>query len=88
MHAEYRLWPFGICLLFVPGALLLWGIGAAHHIHWFGLIVAMCLLSFCSVCGVSLSVQYMVDSYRELGAEALTTMICIRNTMSFGMGYA
>ena len=87
MEAEHRLWPFVACILLVPGSLLLWGIGAAHEVHWFGLIVAMCILAFTNTCGITLSVNYMVDSYRELSGVAITTVILVRNTMSFAIGY-
>ncbi|RAL03653.1 putative MFS transporter [Aspergillus ibericus CBS 121593] len=87
MEAEQRLWPFAVCLLIVPGSLLLWGVGAAHQIHWFGLIVAMCLLALANTCGITLSVNYLVDSYRELSGDAMASVILVRNTMSFAMGY-
>lgn len=87
MEAEYRLWPFAACLILVPGSLLLWGVGAAHEIHWFGLIVAMCMLAFTNASGITLSVNYMIDSYRELSGIAMTTVILVRNTMSFAIGY-
>lgn len=87
MEAEHRLWPFAFCVIAVPGALILWGVGAAHHVHWFGLIFAMWLLAFCNTSGITLSVNYMVDSYRELSGDAMTTVILVRNTMSFAIGY-
>jgi hypothetical protein len=32
-------------------------------------------------------VAYCIDSYRELGGEAIVTVILVRNTMSFAIGY-
>lgn len=87
MEAEHRLWPFAACLLLVPGSLLLWGVGAAHEVHWFGLLVAMCVLALTNTCGVTLSVNYLVDSYRELSGDAMSSIILVRNTMSFAVGY-
>ncbi|KAJ5157628.1 uncharacterized protein N7482_008728 [Penicillium canariense] len=87
MEAEHRLWPFLACLILVPGSLLLWGVGAANEVHWFGLIVAMCLLAFTNTCGITLSVNYLVDSYRELSGVAMVSVILVRNTMSFAIGY-
>ena len=74
-------------MVLVPTSLLLWGVGAAHEIHWFGLMVAMFALSFANTCGVTLSCNYMIDSYKELSGEAITTVILIRNTMSFAISY-
>ncbi|KAI5240011.1 MFS general substrate transporter [Aureobasidium subglaciale] len=87
MEAEHRLWPFCVTMLLVPGSLLLWGIGAAHGIHWFALIVAFGLVAFAVALSVSISVNYMVDSYHEISGEAITSVMLVRNTMSFAMGY-
>ncbi|KAF7116253.1 hypothetical protein CNMCM5793_004329 [Aspergillus hiratsukae] len=87
MEAEQRLWPFLACVIIVPGTLLLWGVGAAHEIHWFGLLVAMCLLALANTSGITLSVNYLVDSYRELSGDAMASVILVRNTMSFAIGY-
>lgn len=87
MEAEHRLWPFVTCLVMVPGSLLLWGVGAAHGVHWFGLIVAMGCLAYTSTVGVTLSVNYMIDSYHDISGDAIVAVILIRNTMSFAVNY-
>ncbi|KEF54200.1 uncharacterized protein A1O9_09996 [Exophiala aquamarina CBS 119918] len=58
MEAEHRLWPFAMCVIVVPASLILWGVGAANQVHWFGLICAMATLAFAVTCGVSLSINY------------------------------
>lgn len=87
LEPEQRLWLFALSALFIPASLILWGVGAAHHIHWFGLIVAMFLIAITNSIGVQLSVSYAVDSYKDLSGEAMVTVILIRNTMSFAIGY-
>ena len=87
MQPEYRLWLFSILILLVPGGLILWGVGAAHNVQWFGVIFAMGVIGFTNTVGVQLSVSYCIDSYRELSGEAIVTVIIIRNTMSFAIGY-
>ncbi|KAK5133040.1 hypothetical protein LTR08_008245 [Meristemomyces frigidus] len=82
---EQRLWGFALPLIVLPASLLLWGVGAAHEIHWFGLIVAMLGTAFCSTCGIALSVNYAIDSYSL--SDSVTSIIIIRNTMSFAIGY-
>jgi hypothetical protein len=37
--------------------------------------------------GVTLSINYMIDSYHELSGDAMTTVIIVRNTMSFAISY-
>lgn len=66
---------------------MLWGVGAAHNVPWFGLVFAMSLIGFTNSVGLQLSVSYCVDSYQELSGEALVTMILVRNSMSFAVGY-
>ncbi|KAH7413826.1 major facilitator superfamily domain-containing protein [Phaeosphaeria sp. MPI-PUGE-AT-0046c] len=87
MEAEHRLWPFATCLIMVPGSLILWGVGAAHGVHWFGLIFAMGCLAYTSSLGVTLSVNYMIDSYHDISGDAIVAVILIRNTMSFAVNY-
>ena len=84
---EQRLWGFALLLVVLPASLLLWGVGAAHNVHWFGLIVAMCGTAFANTCGITLSVNYLVDSYRDIGGDGMTTVMIIRNTMSFAISY-
>lgn len=80
---KHRLWAFTICLIVLPASLILWGVGAAHQIHWFGLIVAMCGTAFCNCCGITPSVNFLVDSYPAVSGDGMTTVVIIRNTMSF-----
>ena len=78
MESEQRLWPFALCIIIVPGSLILWGVGAAHGVHWFGLIFAMGSLAFATTFGVTLSINYMIDSYHEISGDAMTTVILVR----------
>lgn len=47
----------------------------------------MGVIAFSNTVGLALSVAYAVDSYRALGAEAVVTVILVRNTMSFAIGW-
>ena len=87
MEPEHRLWLFSISLFLLPAGLILWGVGAAHAVHWFGIIFAMGMIGFTNTLGVQISASYCIDSYRELSGEAIVTVILIRNTMSFAIGY-
>lgn len=88
VEAESRLWLYVFPVIGVPAALILWGVGAAFSIHWFGLAFAAFLLSAALSTTIILCVNYTVDTYRDLAGEAMITVIVIRNTMSFGVGYA
>ncbi|KAF2099206.1 MFS general substrate transporter [Rhizodiscina lignyota] len=87
LESEFRLWLFAPSVILVPWALIQWGVGAAHHIHWFGCVFAMCLIAITNTVGIQLSVSYNIDSYRALAGDSLVTVIIVRNTMSFAIGY-
>ncbi|RAO73917.1 uncharacterized protein BHQ10_009929 [Talaromyces amestolkiae] len=87
MEAEHRLWPFVICVITVPASLILWGVGAQHGVHWFGLIFGMGSLAFTSTMGITLSVNYLIDSYHDISTDGIVTVILVRNTMSFAISY-
>lgn len=44
-------------------------------------------LAFGVTCAVTLSVNYLIDSYREMASDAMITVIIVRNTMSFAVSY-
>jgi hypothetical protein len=84
---EHILWLFLASLICVPFAMLLWGLGAAAKIHWFGLVFAQCVLAISSTLCLSTAIQYATSAYRDLGGELITTLILIRNTLSFAINY-
>ncbi|KAL4906335.1 hypothetical protein BDW74DRAFT_167421 [Aspergillus multicolor] len=87
-QAEYRLWLFLPSLILIPFGCILFGVGAAHQVHWMGIVFAMGVISFTTTAGSQISIAYCIDCYREMGGEALAAVIVIRNTMAFGIGYA
>lgn len=87
MESEQRLWPFLACLILTPSSLILWGVGAANQIHWFGLICGMFMLSFTLTCGLAFSVNYLIDTYKEMCGDAMPSVMIIRNTMGFAVSY-
>ena len=87
LEPEHRLWLFTPSLLLIPGGLLLWGVGAANEVHWVGCVFAAGVIAATNTIGVQLSISYALDSYKDLGGEAIVTVIIVRNTMSFAIGY-
>jgi MFS family permease len=84
---EHKLWLFNISLILVPAALILWGVGAYYDVHWFGLLFGMGMLGSTNAIGATTAINYAVDSYKDLSGEGIVTVILIRNTMSFAIGY-
>lgn len=87
MEPEHRLWLYCALLVFIPGGLLIWGLGAAYHVHWFGLVFALGILAACITIGCQLPVSYCIDSYKDISGDSLVSVILVRNTMSFAVSY-
>ncbi|KAG9649676.1 major facilitator superfamily transporter, partial [Aureobasidium melanogenum] len=84
---EDILWLFLASAVVVPFALILWGVGSQHHVHWFGLVFAQAILAISSTLCLSTAIQYATSAYRDLSGELITTIILIRNTLSFAINY-
>jgi hypothetical protein len=78
---EDILWLFMASAVFVPLALVLWGVGSQHRVHWFGLVFAQACLAISSTLCLSTAIQYATSAYRDLSGELITTIILIRNTL-------
>lgn len=85
---EQRLWGLLIYCVLMPAGLLIWGLGAAHSLHWAVLLFGGILLGYCNVAGGSYAIAYNVDCFREIAGESIVSMILCRNTMSFAFNYA
>lgn len=86
-QAEDRLWVLVVYMILGPAALILWGVGAAHGIHWFGVVFGLGLQAGLCIVGCISSVTYTLDCYPEMGVGAITVLVIIRNTMNFAMDY-
>ncbi|ODV96525.1 hypothetical protein PACTADRAFT_64842 [Pachysolen tannophilus NRRL Y-2460] len=86
-HAEDRLWALVVYMILGPFALILWGVGAYHGIHWFGVVFGLGLMAGLCIIGCVNAVTYVIDCYHELSCEAMATVVMIRNTMNFAMDY-
>ncbi|GBE86769.1 hypothetical protein SCP_1000110 [Sparassis crispa] len=84
---EHRLWLMLVSCLLCPGSLILWGVGAAKGVNWFGLVVGMGMISCSTGIGSSLSLGFALDSYKDLSGEVMMAVIIVRNTLSFAIGY-
>ena len=86
-QSEQRLWLFLLPLFVLPFSLLLWGVGAYHQVEVFGLVFSEFLTGLTVTVAAQLSVSYCIDSYKDLGADAIVSVVLIRNSMSFAIGY-
>lgn len=81
MEPEFRLWIFSLLAILAPAGLFLYGIGYAHGLNQWALLVGMGFIGFVGPACGSLTVSYIVDCYRDISGEALITVILIRNTV-------
>lgn len=84
---EHILWIFLASFICVPSSLLLWGVGATYHVHWFGLVFAQFFLSVSNAIAAPVALTYAISAYRDMSGELVTTAVIIRNTMSFAISY-
>lgn len=86
-EAEQRLWPLAISSMLSAVGLIVWGVGAAHDIHWVGLVFGLGILTFSVVTGGSIALSYNVDCFKDISGPSTTTVIIIRNTLGFAVSY-
>ncbi|GME66035.1 hypothetical protein GTA08_BOTSDO07971 [Neofusicoccum parvum] len=84
---EQRLWSLLLSGVLCAAGLILWGVGAAREVHWFGLIFGLGMLAFSVVCGGSITLSYDVDCFKEISGESMISVIIIRNTLGFAVSY-
>lgn len=78
---EHRLWVFLIALVLHPLGCLLFGVGAAHDIHWVGLAFGLGIFCATLPMGSSVAYNYIIDSYREVAGEGMVSVVLLRNTI-------
>lgn len=84
---EYRLYSLIPGSFFIGGGLLMYGIGAAHGIHWILPAFGSAFLAVGLVIGGTVTLGFVIDCYKEIAPEAITCIIVIRNTMGFAITY-
>lgn len=85
---EHTLYLFAASMVLVPFAMVLYGLGVARRVHWFGLVFSQFLLAVSNALCVSAALNYAIGSYRELSGGLVVTCVLIRNTLSFAVNYA
>jgi MFS family permease len=85
---EQRLWVLTVSGIISAAGLIIWGVGAAHNVHWIGLVFGLGMLTFGCVTGGSMAVSYNVDCFKGIAGETTVSIMLIRNTIGFGFSYA
>ncbi|KAK6385823.1 hypothetical protein LTS17_001395 [Exophiala oligosperma] len=87
-EAEDRLPLFFAALVFMPGALLIFGFAAYYKTHWMGPVFGEAMTSFSYAFASELAMSYVVDCYRPVAVEAFVGIVVIRNLWGFGFTFA
>ncbi|KAF2151555.1 MFS general substrate transporter [Myriangium duriaei CBS 260.36] len=86
---EFRLWTFLPSAIIMPAGLMLYGLGAAHGLHWIVPVIGMGFVGFGLSIGGAGTIGYILDCYPLLTGQCVTTIILIRNciggAMTFGI---
>jgi len=73
--------------IFGPLGLLMWGFGLGHHLNW-GVAVVGSGMSYAVLTSVpNIGMTYVIDSYRPVAGEAMTSLTAFKNTFAFGLSF-
>ena len=84
---EFRLWAFIPTSLILPGGLIIYGTAAVHGLPWIVPAVGMGMVGFGISVGGGVTIAYILECYRDLAGEVVTTIILIRNIIGFGITF-
>lgn len=84
---EFRLWAFLPGALILSGGLILYGAGAAAGLPWIGPVFGMGMVGFGLSIGGTVGISFVIDTYKDIHGEAVTTVILIRNIIGFGVTF-
>ncbi|KAH8690798.1 major facilitator superfamily domain-containing protein [Talaromyces proteolyticus] len=85
---EMRLWTLVPAFILGPVGLMLWGVGLGKNLHW-SVPIAGTAITYGILCLVpAVGMSYVVDSYKPLAGEAITSLTAFKNTFAFGISFA
>ncbi|KAK5996299.1 MFS transporter cpaT-like protein [Cladobotryum mycophilum] len=85
---EYRLYLMIPPSILGPVGLLMWGFGLHYSLHWSVAAVGSGI-SYAMLCIVpNIGLTYIIDAYRPVAGEAITSLTAFKNTVAFGLGFA
>jgi hypothetical protein len=67
---------------------MMWGAGFGNHLHW-SIPLAGSGISYGVLCAVqTIGLTYIVDSYRPVAGESMTSLTAFKNTFAFAVSFA
>jgi len=84
---EMRLPAIAISLITTPLALVLYGVGIQHNLHWMCPTVGLGLLNFSIVQATNISLVYTIDAYRPIAGEVTVATLCFKSCFGFLLSF-
>ena len=75
---EHRLPAITVGMVTTPLALILYGVGIQHRLHWMMATVGLGLLNFSIAQATNVSLVYVIDAYRPVAGEAVVTQLAFK----------
>lgn len=86
-EAEDRIYATLPLIILFPAGYILYGVGAAHGIHWIGPIFGLGILGFCMVNSAVVPYTYAIDAAGGIGSDCIVSIILMRNTVGFAISF-
>lgn len=85
---EFRMYMGLTGIILNPLGMWLYGIGAAKGLHWSALLFGCGMVGYCINLGAIVPYAYVLDAYKEMGGDAVVSLVLIRNLCGFAFAYA
>ncbi|KAK3328904.1 major facilitator superfamily domain-containing protein [Apodospora peruviana] len=84
---EMRLPAMIPCLIATPLALILYGVGIEHKLHWICPTIGLSLLNFATVQGTNICLVYVIDAYRPVAGEITLAVMGFKSLFGFLLSF-
>lgn len=88
MEAESRVYPVYLGGPIMGAGLILYGVSAAHGVHWIAPVIGMALIGAALPIAGEVALGYASEAYPQIAGEATTAVIVIRNIIGCGMTFS
>jgi MFS family permease len=84
---EMRLPAIIIVIITAPLALILYGVGIQHQLHWIVPTIGLGLINFSIVVGSNIGIVYAIDCYKPITAEVVTAILAYKSVLGFILSF-
>ncbi|OLN88494.1 putative MFS-type transporter C1271.10c-like protein 5 [Colletotrichum chlorophyti] len=84
---EMRLPGMAISMITTPLALVLYGVGVEHKLHWICPTVGLGLLTFSISQGTNICLVYVIDAYRPVAGEVTLAVMGFKSLFGFLLSF-